>query len=122
MPNLSLSHDSITKKWALLTGICVFPLFVLFDYLGDPGRGQAACVSAMSVALAVRFVWHLRKHAWFWAVTVVIVLCHVPLVLFIPWPFKQLAYIALLPMCLLDFCIVYALFRLIENRWSGHQQ
>ena len=109
------SIGSIKKKWALLTGICVFPLFILFAYFGDPGRGQAACVSAMSIALAVRFVWDLRTRLWFWVATAVVVVCH--LIPLIHWPFKHLAYLVLLPLCLLDFGATHGTFRRLESTW-----
>ena len=59
------ARDSITKKWAILLVICTTPIYILFLYLGDPGRGQAATVSAMMIAIAARFFWDLRNRVWF---------------------------------------------------------
>jgi hypothetical protein len=109
------SIDSVTKTWALWAGICTSPLFILFAYFGDPGRGQAAWVCALAVAVAVRFLWDLRTHAWFWITVAVTVLLHIPLIALIPWPLKQLTYVALLPAGFADFAIVYGVLRLIEN-------
>jgi hypothetical protein len=109
------SINSVTKKWAFLAAICTSPLFILFNYLGDPGRGQAAWVSAGGIAIAARFLWDLKNRVWYWITLVIIVLLHVPMILLISWPFKQLSYIALLPAGLLDFAIVYGIIRLVER-------
>jgi hypothetical protein len=109
------SIDSVSRKWALLAGICTSPLFILFAYFGDPGRGQAAWVSAVAIAVAARFLWDLRGRVWFWITIAIIVSLHVPLIVLIPWPYKQLSSVALLPAGLLDFAIAYGIIRLIEN-------
>jgi hypothetical protein len=109
------SRDSITKKWALLAVICTTPIYILYNYLGDPGRGQAAWVSVMMIALAARFFWDLRNRLWFWMTITTITLLHVPLILLIPWPFKQLTYIAALPFGLADFGIAYGIIKLAER-------
>lgn len=109
------SIDSVTTKWAIVAGICTSPLFILFTYFGDPGRGRAAWVSAISLALATRFLWDLRRRVWFWLTISIIALLHVPLILLLPWPLQQLNRIALLPAGLLDFGIAYGIIRLVEN-------
>ncbi len=109
------SIDSVTRKWALLAGVCTSPLFVLFLYLGDPGRGQAAWVSGLAITVAARFLWDVRNRVWYWTTLAIIVLLHVPLILLIAWPSKQLSYVALLPVGFLDFVIAYGIFRLVEN-------
>lgn len=106
------SVDSITTKWAMLAAICASPLFIVFAYFGDPGRGQAAWVSAGVIAIAARFWWEFKGRIWYWLMLAVIVLLHVAVILLIPWSFKQLSYIALLPVGLLDFCVAYSIIRL----------
>ena len=110
------SIDSVTKKWAIWAAICTSPLFFLFAYFGDSGRGQAAWVSAISLVTAARFLWDLRTRVWFWLTITTIALLHVPLIAFIPWPLKQLSYVALLPAGFLDFAIAYGIIRLLEHR------
>jgi hypothetical protein len=51
----------------------------------------------------------------FWITIAIIVSLHVPLIVLIPWPYKQLSSVALLPAGLLDFAIAYGIIRLIEN-------
>src|ERR1035438_889970 len=91
------SINSVTRKWAVLTAICTSPLFVVLDYLGDPGRGQAAWVGGIAIAVAARFLWDLKNRIWYWITLAIIVLLHFPMILLVPWPFKQLSYVALLP-------------------------
>lgn len=115
-PERKAAIDSITQKWAVMSGVCVLSVFFVFAYFGDPGRGQAAAVGGAAIALATRFFWDLRNRAWFWTTIVIVAVCHVPLICFISGPLKQLAYIALLPACLLDFAIICGLLRSIEKR------
>jgi hypothetical protein len=84
------STTSISKKWALLVAVCTVPLFFVFAYFGDPGRGQAACVCAVSITFAARFFGELRTSVCYWATLAVIVLLHTPVILLVPWPMKQL--------------------------------
>ena len=105
----------VTRKFGLLAAICTSPLFIVSAYLGDPGRGQAAWVSAGGIAIAARFLWDLKNRVWYWMTLAVIVLLHVPMIMLIPWPFRQLSYIALLPAGLLDFAIAYGIIRLVEK-------
>ena len=109
------AEDSITRGWAILAAICISPLYILFVYFGDSGRGRAACVSAFSIATAARFLWDLKKRVWFWGTIAIIVALHVPVILLIPWGDQNLSYVALLPLALLDFGIAYGIIRLVEN-------
>ena len=109
------SMESVTRKWVILAGICTSPIFILFIYLGDPGRGEAAWGSAVAVALAARFLWDLKDRTWYWVTIVVIVLLHVLLILLVPWPFKRWSYIQLLPIAFLDFGATYGIIRLVEK-------
>lgn len=109
------SIDSATKKWALFAAVCTSPLFIVFAYFDDPGRGQAAWVCAISITVAARFLWDLRARVWFWMTIAIIVLIHVPLIALIPWPDEQLSYVALLPAGFLDFLVAYGIIRLVES-------
>lgn len=106
---------SMGKEWPLLVGICASPLYFLFAYFGDPGRGQAATVCAIALAFAARPFWDLRNRVWYWITLVVITLLHILLILLVPWPYKQLSYVALLPAWFVDFVVAYKIIRLVEN-------
>lgn len=109
------SFALITRRWALLATICTSPVFFLFAFFGDPGRGMAAAIATGMITVAVRYFWDLKRHLWFWITIGLTALLHVPLVWFIPWPDNQYTYIQLLPLALLDFAIVYGVIRLAEN-------
>lgn len=113
--NQTRETPPMTRAWGLIIGICTAPLFIIFVYLGDPGRGRAAWVSAIVISAVIRFFWTLRKQTWFWVAIVIIVLLHVPLVLLIPWGDQSLSYVALLPIGFLDFCITYGIIKLVRN-------
>jgi hypothetical protein len=107
------SFASISRKWGLIAGICAFSLSFLFH---DEVKGAAASYSAAMIAVAVRYFWDLRKRIWFWITVIFIVLLHVPVILFIRWPFNQhYNYVQMLPPALLDFAIMYGIIRLVER-------
>jgi hypothetical protein len=116
------SIDSVTRKWAIIAGVCTSPIFIFFVYLGDPGRGMAAWVSAGAISAAARFLWDLKDRAWYWATIVVIVLLHVPLILLVPWPLRRWSYVQLLPIGLLDFALAYGIIRLVERVIEGNRK
>ncbi len=109
------SWDSVTRKWSYLMALCTSPIFILFVILGDTGRGRAAWLCAMMIALVTRYFGDLRSRVWFWVVIVVIVLMHVPLIVLVPWSSRHLTYVALLPLGLLDMAFAYGIIRLVEN-------
>ncbi len=114
--------DKLTKKSAILIALCASPLFFLFAYLGDPGRGRAAAVCAFVILLCSKIFWSLRKRVLFWVALTIVTLCHVPLVLLIPWTNKSYPGVVLLPFALPDFAIVYGVFRLVEKMTSVGKQ
>ena len=113
------SFDSISKRWALLVGVCCLPLLFVFAYLGDTGRGMAAAISAYIIAVAVRYFWDLRRRIWFWVTIALIVCLHAALVRFIAWPDRDYRGVQLLPIGLLDFAVAYGVIRLVENVFEG---
>lgn len=77
--------DRLTKKTAVVALLCALPFFFFFAALGDPAKGRAAagCVGISVFVVWIR--WDLRRRVWFWATVAILVVLHVPLVLFIPW-------------------------------------
>ncbi len=107
--------STVTKKFGLVAGICTAPLFIVFAYFGEPERGFTAWACAGVILITIRLFWGLRSRVWFWVTITIIAFLHVPLILFVPWPFKQLSYVALLPVGFLDFALAYGIIRLVEN-------
>src|SRR5258708_23085573 len=107
--------DSLTRGWAIWAAICTLPIYILFVYLGDSGRGRAAWISVGMIALAARLLWDLKNRVWFWVTLAIIALLHVLMILLIPWGAQNLSYVALLPVGLLDLGITYGIIRLVEK-------
>jgi hypothetical protein len=109
------SIDVFTRKWLLIVTLCLIPLFFLFAFFGDPGRGRAAVICAGVLMTAVRANWSCRKYAWFWATAAVLIALHVFLIVRIPWTDKSYPGYTLLPFAALDYGIVYGSFKLAEK-------
>ena len=110
------SFGSISRKWALVAGIFAGSLIFLF---ADEARGAAAAYSALMIAVAVRYFWDLRNRIWFWLTILFIALLHVPVILFVRWPFNQhYTYVQMLPIAFLDFALMYGVIRLAERMFE----
>lgn len=70
----------------------------------------------MMIVLAATLFWSSKLQVWFWLTLAAIVLLHVPIILLIQWPLKQLSYVALLPAGLLDFAIAYGTISLVQRQ------
>ena len=83
------------------------PVFFLITFLSNADMGLAACIVLGMVMLAIKIRWHLRKHLWFWAIIVLILALHVPLVFVVRWP-QGLAptLFYTLPLGIADFLII----------------
>lgn len=107
--------DTLTRTSALVTALCASPLYFLFAYLGDSGRGRAAAICAFVVITAGRAFWDWRKRVWFWATLIIVVVLHVPLILLVSWSDTNYPGIVLLPLALVDFALVYGCFVLVKK-------
>jgi hypothetical protein len=91
------------------------PVFLLFAYFGEPGRGRAAAVGVLVLAMAAGASWDLRREVWYWVTIVLLVACHAPIILLVPWTDKSFPGLTLLPIAVLDFAIVFAVIKLVEK-------
>jgi hypothetical protein len=106
--------NPFTRKWLLVVILCMVPLFFLFAFLGDPGRGRAVAICLGVTMTALRACWNLKRYPWFWMVLAVIVALHVLLVLSVHWNDKSYPGYTLLPFAVLNYGVVYGCFKLIE--------
>jgi len=113
--NCGQETSLVTSKFGFLAAMCTSPIFIVSAYLGDPERGTTAWFSAMMVLIVIRLFSGLRKRVWFWITITIVTLLHVLLIFFVPWPFKHLSFVALLPVGLLDLAIAYGIIRLVEK-------
>jgi hypothetical protein len=113
--NEDQSAEAFSRKWLLIVLVCSIPIFFLFAFLGNAGRGRAAGISVAVGMIVIRACWNLKKHAWFWATAAVLLTLHVFLVIRIPWDDKSYPGYTLLPFAALDYGIMYGSFRLAEK-------
>jgi len=107
--------DSLTEKSSILLALCASPLFFLFVYLGDPGRGRAAAISAFLILLCAKIFWSLRKYVLFWFALTIVTFSQIPLIWLIPWSNRDYPGVVLLPLALPDFVIIYGILKLVEK-------
>jgi hypothetical protein len=107
--------DSLTEKSAILLALCASPLFFLFAYLGDPGRGRAAAIGVFVILLSAKIFWSLRRLVVFWFALTIVTLGQIPLIWLIPWSNRDYPGIALLPLALADFATICGILKLVER-------
>lgn len=111
------SPDTPSRAWAIGIGICcLFPLYLLFSALGNAGRGTAAMCFGGAIIIAVRLRWELRNRIWFWVMVSFLVLLHLAMVLFIPWPDRNYTLPIVLPVGIVDILAISYLIQLAAKR------
>ena len=109
------SWDKITRASAIVTVLCLSPLYFLFSGLGDPGKGVAALACASVPIVVCRVFWDWYKCVWFWVALTGAVSLQLPLVLFVKWGNKSYPGVVLLPLGLADLALVYGCFALAQK-------
>ena len=105
-------HRTLQKReLGLLIVACVSPVFLIFAYFGDPGRGRAASMSIGMMVIVFRKAWHLRSKPRFWLTLLVIATLHAVLLVYVPWNNKALPGVVLVPVGFVDYLVVYAIVR-----------
>jgi hypothetical protein len=111
--------DRLTYKAAWVAILCGLPFFFFFAYLGDLAKGRAVAGCVGMIVLVVWMRWELSRYVWFWMTITILVLAHVPLVLFVPWSNKNYPGVVLLPVGLLDLAIIYGSIKFVEKLMKG---
>jgi hypothetical protein len=107
--------EVFTRKWLLIVIVCSLPIFFLFAFLGDPAKGRTAGISAAVGMTAIRGCWNLRKHVSFWTIVAALIALHMFLIWRVPWNDKSYPGYTLLPFAVLDYGVVYGIFKLAEK-------
>lgn len=108
-----------TDYTGLIVLAMVAPLFFLFVYLGKAEMGFTACLVLGVNLIAIKLRWRLRKHAWFWATIVLILLLHIPLLFLVRWPDRNMPTIAYsLPLGIADFLLISGALGLAQKLFS----
>ena len=97
----------------------VSPVFFLITFLYNADAGLAACIVLGVMFFAIKLRWHLRKHAWFWAIIAVIFALHVPLVFMVQWPKNAPTIFYAMPIGIADFLIISGALKFAENLMSN---
>jgi hypothetical protein len=103
----------------LKIGAMAAPVFFLVTFLYNADAGLAACIVSGLILFAIKLRWHLRKHIWFWAVIVVILALHIPLVFMVRRPQGNVPTLFYtMPIGIADFLIISGALRLAEKLFS----
>jgi hypothetical protein len=104
------------------TGVIIvallLPVYLVFYFLGMEEIGRSVSIVLGMTMLAVRVRWDLRKHFWFWAVIVLVLALHVPLLFLVRWPqgyHGWLPAIGTLPIGIADLLIILGAVRFVEK-------
>jgi len=114
-----MTSDTLKKKRTDYTGVIIgailVPVLVLFIHLGKQDMGESVCIVLGMMMLAIRIRWDLRKHLWFWGITVLLLVLHIPLFILVRWPPGWTPAIAMLPIGAADCLIIVGVVRFVEK-------
>jgi hypothetical protein len=99
----------------LIIAAILAPILILFIELGKGELGRAACVDLGSILFAMKIRWDLRMRFWYWAIVLVLISLHIPLLLLVHWPEGWVPAIVSLPFAVVDCLIVLGSLRLVEK-------
>jgi hypothetical protein len=107
-------------KWGGLAALYSLPMLILFACFGDIGRGFTAWICTAIIIGVVKTYWILRKDTWFWLTMAIFAGLQVPLVIFFPVPMtRNFTVWELLPVAVLDFCIMSGCIAWIDRVLKG---
>jgi hypothetical protein len=100
----------------LIIGVILAPVFLLFILLGKAEMGMKVFIVLGMAIFAIKLHWDSRKHFWFWAIIVIILALHVPLVLMVRLPQGNVpARSYVIPVGIADFVIIWGGLDLAER-------
>jgi hypothetical protein len=105
----------ITRKWAIVTMLCLSPIFILSICVGHIKEGLGTWICSGILLAAARTRWDLRNRSWYWIILVLSIPLQIPFVLLVPWDDRHWSYVTLIPVAVLDYSIVYASFKLVDR-------
>jgi hypothetical protein len=110
------------KKPTDYTGVIIAailaPVYLVFYLLGKEEMGRSVFIVLGMTMLAIRVRWDLRHRVWFWAVIVLVLAAHIPLLFFVHWPEGYrgwLPAIGTLPIGLADVLIILGVVYFVEK-------
>ncbi len=107
------------KKPTDYTGVIIAailaPVYLIFYLFGQEEMGRSVFIVLGMTMLAIRVRWDLRRRFWFWAIIVVLLALHIPLLFLVRWPHGWLPAIGTLPIGLADVLIILGAVRFVEK-------
>lgn len=101
--------------WAIANAVAIFPIMLLFHYLGKPASGYPAALFASMLGMVIRVRWELSRHAWFWITVVAIIFLHAPLIWLVPWTSRWVPAVLIAPFCIVDALVILGIVNLAEK-------
>ena len=99
--------------------VILAPVFFLVTFLSNAEMGLTVSIVLGMIALAVKMRWHLRRHLWFWAIIVFILVLHVPLFFVVRWPQGNVpTFFYTMPVGIADFLIIMGAISAAEKLFS----
>ena len=99
----------------LIMGAGLLTLLLLFIYMERQNMRLTLLIFLPVTIVVIRIYWGLRKRIWFWAVIVLMMGLHIPLVFIVRMPERWVPPMALLPIVLADVIIVAGAVHLVEK-------
>jgi len=118
-------YESPKKKsptdWSgTIIGVMLLPVFFVFVFLGKAELGFNVMLVLGLVMIAVRLRWKLRRHAWFWATILFVLLLHIPFLFLVHWPQSRVPTIAYsLPLGIVDFLLISGAISLAQRVFAN---
>lgn len=101
-----------SKKTNIALGLLGLPVYFLFDYFGDPGRGNVAAILSLGFFIVLGLFLKLIRQPWFWVTIAGLICLDILIVLAIPWPDKDYPAPVLLPVLFFDYIFNYGVIKL----------
>jgi len=91
----------------VIIGLILVPVYILVTYLSNDETALAVFMVLGAIIFAIKMRWNLRKHLWFWAVVVLLLALHTPLIFVFRVPEGNVPTIFYtMPIGIADFFIV----------------
>jgi magnesium-transporting ATPase (P-type) len=108
-----------TDYTGLKIGAMLVPVFFLITFLSSADAGLAACIVLAAILFAIKIRWNLRRHLWFWAIIVFVLMLHVPLIFVVRWPQGNVPTLFYtMPIGIADFLIILGAIGVAEKFFS----
>lgn len=99
-----------------IIGFALWPVFFIFVFLGKAEIGFNVMIVLGMVVLAVKLRWKLRRHVWFWATIIFVLLLHIPFLFLVHWPESHVPTIVYsLPLGIVDFLLISGAISLAQR-------